>query len=106
MIFSLLYPILFWSIDDEFVIRKLKKDIANLKEFSNPTADEEIQILESFLPQQMSEEKLQTVVESIVVAADNPNMGLIMKELKDNYAGLYDGKTASKIAKEVLNGTS
>ena len=31
-------------------------------------------------------------------------MGVIMKWLKDNYAGKYDGKMASKIVGELLNG--
>jgi uncharacterized protein YqeY len=62
-------------------------------------ADREIQILESFLPKQMNEEELRAVIEHFKAANPGANVGAIMGHLKAEFAGLYDGKLASQIAK-------
>jgi len=53
-------------------------------------------ILEQFLPVQLSENAL------IEVAKCQPNMPAFMKHLKENFAGKYDGKLASQVAKAVF----
>ncbi len=63
--------------------------------------EEEISILNVFLPEELSEEKLREIISEIVNSNPNCNMGLIMKELKSKYSGQYDGKLASSIAKEL-----
>lgn len=59
----------------------------------------EIQVIESFLPSQLSDDKLREILKSYM--ADGANMGLLMKKLKDEYQGQYDSKRASEIAKEI-----
>lgn len=51
-------------------------------------------VLEQFLPMQLSENAL------IEVAKCQANMPAFMKHLKENFAGKYDGKLASQVAKE------
>jgi len=70
-----------------------------IKELQN-----EISVYESFLPKQLSEEELEKIIGLFLGKETNPNMGSVMKHLKENYSGLYDGKVASNLAKEILNG--
>lgn len=56
-------------------------------------------ILERYLPPQLTEEELTTIITEL--KASGLNMGDVMKSLKDNYTGRYDGQLASAIAKRV-----
>lgn len=62
----------------------------------------EEEVLKGFLPQQMSAEELETVVRNIKEGNPNANMGDIMKQLRTDYSGKFDGKLASEIVKKVL----
>ncbi len=55
-------------------------------------------VLLSYLPQQMDAEALKAAI----VKSAAKNIGDVMKYLKTNHDGAYDGKLASQIAKEVL----
>jgi len=63
----------------------------------------EIDIYQSYLPKQMSEEELTNLIKDIIDHDSNINMGKIMSFLKNQYAGMYDGKQASSIAKKLLS---
>lgn len=58
-------------------------------------ANAEIDILHSYLPKQLTKEELEAIIKNL----NTKNVGEIMKHLKDNYSGVYDGKLASEIAK-------
>lgn len=62
----------------------------------------EVKCLEQFLPLQLTESAIEHFVRA-QVAAGAANMGLIMKALKDRYAGQYDGQLASAVVKRVLS---
>jgi uncharacterized protein YqeY len=62
----------------------------------------EIAILEEFLPKQMSSEELEKIVVSLKEQTPGLSLNVVMKHLKDNFTGQYDGKSASEIAKRVL----
>lgn len=63
----------------------------------------EMNIMEEYLPKQLSEDEIRDIVMSLVVRSDvRYNMGLIMKYFKENYSGQYDGKMVSMIVKEIL----
>lgn len=62
----------------------------------------EIAILEEFLPKQMSGDELEKIVVSLKEQTPGLSLNIVMKHLKDKYAGQYDGKSASEIAKRVL----
>jgi uncharacterized protein len=94
------------------IIRKFLKNVSEnikiLEEMGKETATalKEKEILESFLPKQLSTEELEKVVESIV--ADLPEksvkmMGAVMAELKKRHEGLFDGKSASEIVRKILS---
>lgn len=62
----------------------------------------EIAVLENFLPKQLSSEELEKIIEHLKESTPGLALNLVMKHLKDNYAGQYDGKSASEIAKRVV----
>lgn len=62
----------------------------------------EIGILEKYMPEQLTEEKLRLLITLFIEATEGANMGHVMKHLQTNYGGQYDGKLASKLAKELL----
>lgn len=62
----------------------------------------EIAVIEEFLPQQLSPAQLEEIISGM--KSQNPalNIGLVMKALKESYAGQYDSRQASEIAKRLL----
>ena len=62
----------------------------------------EIAILEEFLPKQMTGDDLEKVITSLKEQTPELSLNFVMKHLKDNYTGQYDGKSASEIAKRVI----
>lgn len=66
----------------------------------------EIKVIESFLPQQMSEEETASVIDTIIKdtgAADIKDMGKVMNELKTRYAGQLDMGKAGGLVKAKLS---
>jgi uncharacterized protein YqeY len=66
--------------------------------------EELLGILEGLLPQGLSEDQLREAIRAIVAETGATNLGPIMKSLGEKYAGRYDGKAASELAKQVLAG--
>ena len=68
----------------------------------------EIQILTSYLPTQMTEEQLRYTISTGIQAGrwekSLKAKGLVMKYLKENFAGQYDGADASKAFDYVMQG--
>ena len=83
-------------------IKKMKKDalLVNSEE-----SQKEIKILDEYLPEQLEEKQLETLIMGIITKNgydSMKNMGDVMKELQQNYGGKYDGKMASQIVKKSL----
>ena len=67
--------------------------------------EEEIAVIEKFLPKQMSAEEVKTELEKIIAAvgASSPaDMGKVMGAATKQLAGKADGKTISALVKELL----
>lgn len=64
-------------------------------------AANEIKILTTYLPQQLSEEDVKLIIARR--ANEGDNMGQVMNHFKENYAGQYDGKMVSTYAKVMLS---
>lgn len=63
----------------------------------------EMNIMEEYLPKQLSEDEIRDIILSRIVQSNVPcNMGVVMKYFKENYSGQYDGKIVSSITKEML----
>ena len=84
------------------VVKKFKigvEEIAKIKGI-NEDIRYELDLYEKYLPTMLTKDELIKIVSEI-----NPvpsNLGEVMKYLKEKYAGLYDGKEASDIAKNIL----
>jgi uncharacterized protein YqeY len=66
---------------------------------------EEMQVIERFLPKQLSEEEIRHIVSGIIKntgAASQADMGKVMGAATKELAGKADGKTISAIVKELL----
>lgn len=94
------------DITDEMVVQSSKKFIQSNKETISVITDGEAisgltaenTVLEQYLPKQLDEAQLREVIATMGAK----HIGEVMKNLKASYNGQYDGKLASKIAKEVL----
>jgi uncharacterized protein YqeY len=62
----------------------------------------EIAVIETFMPKQLTAEQLEGIVKEFAASTPGAAMPLAMKFLKEKYAGQYDGKIASEVAKRVL----
>ena len=67
--------------------------------------EEEIKIISNFLPKQMSEEEIINAIDLVIDETSSKSikdMGKIMSNLKEKYAGRFDFSLVSKIAREKL----
>ena len=100
--------------DDEIkLLQKLvkqRKDSLKIYQQQNRTdlaqkESEEIEIIERFLPKQLSADELRSEVVAIIseVGASSPaDMGKVMSAATKKLAGKADGKTISALVKEML----
>ena len=63
----------------------------------------EVIALNEYLPKQLGEEELATVIEFFLSGEPDANIGTVMKFLKEGYTGMYDGAMASKITRELIS---
>lgn len=104
--------------DDTKVIAVIRKFIKNAQELQVKAAGasestvyinkayQEITILESYIPKQLSAEAIKKAIEYMITLGEvekSPKaMGLVMKALGEKYPGQIDGKIASAIVREAL----
>jgi uncharacterized protein YqeY len=62
----------------------------------------EITIIETFLPKQLDATELEKIIADYKQSTPGAALNTAMKFLKEKYAGQYDGKSASEIAKRIL----
>ena len=65
----------------------------------------EIRVLEEYLPEQMSEDDLRSLVEKIITeegAESKRDIGKVMKRIMSEHKGEVDGKQAQQLASELL----
>lgn len=94
-------------VTDAMVVAKTKKFIKSLQEIAavypfqsneQTAALVEIMILEEYLPKQLTDAELT----KILTECGATQVGSAMAFLKHEYAGLYDGRAASTIAKSLF----
>ena len=90
--------------EDSYIISKLKSMIKNA-EATNSLTDNELSILNEYLPTQLTEETLRDAIKLLIddyELSSLKEMGKVMTYLKNNFDGQYDGRMASRITKELL----
>lgn len=96
---------------DEEVTKVIKKFISNVEDTIELVKDsdkeraellrQEKALYEQFLPIQMTEAELTSAIKSILQGSDEVNIGMVMKALKTQYNGLYNGRDAQRIVKSL-----
>ena len=92
------------SLPDHEVLKIIKKNIddaittLNAKK-DNRKAQLTRDLLEPYMPTMLTAEELQDILTS---AVEVESLGSAMKYLKENYAGKYDGKVASEVARNMF----
>lgn len=102
--------------DNSTVIRVVQREVKKRRELIDEVgadrqdlaeqAKQEIAILESYLPEQLSEDEIRTVVQDLIVetgASSMRDMGKLMPKVLEKIEGQADGKTISAIVKELLS---
>ncbi len=101
--------------DDEIcaiVAKEVKKRKESLKEYKDANREDiveglkkEIEVLSKYLPEQLSKEEIEKLVDQAVIesqAISMKDMGKVMSILRPKTAGKADGKLVSDIVKEKL----
>jgi len=101
------------ATEQKFLQKMMKQRKDSLEIFENQGREdlavkerEELQVIERFLPKQMSESEIKEAVAGIIIqmgAASPADMGKVMGVASKQLAGLADGKTISTIVKDLLS---
>ncbi|NVM23226.1 MAG: GatB/YqeY domain-containing protein [Desulfobacterales bacterium] len=105
------------SLDDQEIVRLVRTQIKQRKEAirqfkeggRNDLADreeEELAVLMSFMPEQLSAEAIRQVVTDVIHnlgAKDMKDMGPVMKTVMGKLAGAVDGKLVNEIVRKQLS---
>jgi uncharacterized protein YqeY len=107
------------NLDDGGIIAVIRKQIKSrqdsIEQFTKGNRldlaekeTKELDILKSYLPQEMSADELKTIIESIMKetgATSIKDMGKVMKEVNAQVAGRADGKVVSDLVRASLSVT-
>lgn len=105
------------EVEDEKILEIIAKEVKtrkdSLTEFEKAGRDdlikqtqEEIEVLSTYLPKQLSKEELTEKIKEIITeigASSIKDMGAVMKEAKKQIGTAADGKTINEVVKELLN---
>ena len=82
-------------------VKKTEQSIEILAANGKDTSEllKEKEIILSYIPKTWSHEETKSHIEKISKEKNSKEISVIMRELKTNYNGLYDNKTASEIIK-------
>ena len=104
------------QVEDDKILEIIAKEVKTkkdaLKDFEKANrqdlidqTNEEIEVLQQYLPKQLSREEIKAELEQIISklgATTMKDMGAIMKEAKAKMGASADGKTINEAAKEIM----
>ena len=84
--------------------KKLKDSLSSFPEGHalRLSTEKELKFLDPYMPAQMAETEVRDIIKTIIGKLEKPNMGAVMKELTPQIKGLFDGKRANELVKEML----
>ncbi len=95
-----------------FVKKELKQTMDTLEQTPEDRVEaieetkQKIEIIKSYLPEQISEDKLKEIIEKFMeensLEKSNKSIGQIMKYMMAEYGKYTDGKTVNKIVQEII----
>lgn len=87
-------------------VKQMKDTIAEYEKAgrTDMIADEEakIAVYEAYLPEAMSDEELENIVDAVIAETDNPNMGSVIGAVRAKTAGRADGGAIAALVKQKL----
>ncbi len=92
------------QVTDEVVMGILRKIEKSLKQTNTEESLKELEYINPYLPQMMSESLIREKVTTYVLSGLT-NVGQIMGEFNKHYKGLADNKVVSMVVKEILENT-
>ena len=104
------------QVEDDRILEIIAKEVKSkrdaLKDFEKAErqdlidqTNQEIEVLQQYLPKQLSKEEIKVELEKIITAigaTTMKDMGAIMKEAKAKMGASADGKTINEVAKEIM----
>ena len=104
------------QVEDDRILEIIAKEVKSkkdaLKDFEKAgredliaQTNQEIAILQEYLPKQLSREEIKVELEKIITevgATTMKDMGAIMKQAKEKMGASADGKTINEVAKEIM----
>ena len=104
------------QVEDDKILEIIAKEVKTkkdaLKDFEKANrqdlidqTNEDIEVLQQYLPKQLSKEEIKAELEQIISklgATTMKDMGAIMKEAKAKMGASADGKTINEVAKEIM----
>ena len=105
------------TVEDEKIIEIIAKEVKGKKDalvdFEKggredlvSQTNQEISILQEYLPKQLSKEEIKLEVENVIKqlgATSMKDMGIVMKEAKAQIGTAADGKSINEVVKELLS---
>ena len=89
---------------DEVVMVILKKMEKSLKQTNTAESLSELKYVEPYLPQLMSYDEIETIIQSYYNDKGLSTIGDMMKEFNANYKGKADNKDVSSIINKIIAG--
>ena len=104
------------QVEDDRILEIIAKEVKTkrdaIKDFEKAErqdlidqTNQEIEVLQQYLPKQLSREEIKVELERIIAeigATTMKDMGAIMKEAKAKMGASADGKTINEVAKEIM----
>lgn len=104
------------QVEDDRILEIIAKEVKSkrdaLKDFEKAErqdlidqTNQEIEVLQQYLPKQLTREEIKVELEKIISeigATTMKDMGAIMKEAKAKMGASADGKTINEVAKEIM----
>ena len=88
-------------------VKQIKESIEEYKKGGREdlvTAEQgKLKVLSAYLPEQMSDEELKQIIQSVIDQSSDKNMGPIIGQVMKQVAGKADGQRVSQLVRELLN---
>lgn len=102
------------TLDDKTVVVILKREAKKRKEAATAYTEgnrpelaekenAELAIIETYLPEQMSDEDVSAIVDEVIANMESPQFGAVMGAVMKKTAGQVDGDQVKKLVEEKLN---
>lgn len=87
----------------EDVAVTMKKNIEETRETVKDHGDKELELLQSFLPKELSEEEVREIIKDEMFAMEEPKFGPLMSSVMKRVGKSADGKFVKSLVGEELN---